>query len=67
MSGGAGDTIDAFVVSVIGAVTVTVALTVARVWEIVTGHTPTPALTAAFSASVTATLALVAAGRVWRH
>ena len=31
------------------------------------GHSPTPALTAAFSAAVTATLALIAAGRVWRE
>lgn len=40
--------------------TLTLLLTVARVVEIMGGHAPTEALTAAFSASVTATLAAAA-------
>lgn len=39
------------------------ALTVARVLEINAGHSPTMALTAAFSAAVTALLGLIAFGR----
>lgn len=57
---------NAYLISVLGAVAVTGALTVARVVEVTSGHAPTAALTAAFSAAVTATLALLAAGRAWK-